>query len=76
MRLDVRIRLVSRICLYDLCALSYGHFIAEKEFWSQCHTLLFYIGIKIALGSEIDQIVIPSGVPPTHVFISGALGEK
>ena len=24
-----------------LCASSYGHFIARKEFWSQCHVLLF-----------------------------------
>ena len=24
-----------------LCASSYGHFIARKEFWSQCHILLF-----------------------------------
>ena len=23
------------------CASSYGHFIARKEFWSQCHFLLF-----------------------------------
>ena len=24
-----------------LCASSYGYFIARKEFWSQCHILLF-----------------------------------
>ena len=24
-----------------LCAPSYGHFIARKEFWYQCHILLF-----------------------------------
>ena len=24
-----------------LCASSYGHFIVRKEFWSQCHILLF-----------------------------------
>ena len=26
-----------------LCASSYGHFIARKEFWSQCHILLFWM---------------------------------
>ena len=25
------------------CASSYGHFIARKEFWSQCHILLFWM---------------------------------
>ena len=31
------------------CASSYGHFIARKEFWSQCHILLFCNAFEIII---------------------------
>ena len=38
----MRIGLVSSFCLYDLCASSYGHFIAALEFRSQCRICILW----------------------------------
>ena len=41
MRLDESFKNQCFTFIKVLCASSYGHFIARKEFWSQCHILLF-----------------------------------
>ena len=57
-----------------LCASSYGHFIARKELWSQCHILLFLVsgGPRAdEVDLEVDFGIVLGFLFIYHTFASG-----
>ena len=63
-----------------LCASSYGHFIARKEFWSQCHILRFCNTFEIRICNPMIIIIIISApmirIIIIIIIIISAGGEK
>ena len=49
------------------CASSYGHFIARKEFWSQCHILRFRNTFEIKSGGRLYPEALFIGRPSLSV---------
>ena len=58
------------------CASSYGHFIARKEFWPQCHILLFLMSggpraDEVDVDLEVDFGIVLRFLFIYNTFASG-----
>ena len=65
-------------CSKVLCASSYGHFIARKEFWPQCHIFRFCNTFEIIICNPIIIIIMISAsiITMIIIIIISAGGEK